>query len=67
MPKPDAAPVTTTRRPDRSMPAATSAAVLEKPKGVVMALTDGLLVDWQRLWMTQISWAGRVMRSICPA
>jgi hypothetical protein len=30
-----------------------------------MALTDGLLVDWQRLWMTQISWGGRVMRSIC--
>lgn len=35
-PIPDVAPVTTIRRPVRSMPSATSSAVEAKPKGVVM-------------------------------
>src|SRR3954451_18615728 len=38
MPIPDDAPVTMARLPDRSMPATTSAAVEEKPNGVVIVV-----------------------------
>src|SRR3954464_37618 len=44
-PMPDAAPVTTTRRPLRSMPAATSAAVDSRPNSVVMSGMGDLRVE----------------------
>jgi hypothetical protein len=44
MPMPEGAPVTITRLPERSIPAATSAAVDRVPNGVVMRVIVGLYV-----------------------
>ena len=46
-PMPDAPPVTIARRPVRSTPATTSAAVDSKPKGVVIGVVGGIARSWR--------------------